>query len=140
MSQCLNRKMLWLQYHMLSYNHHTIIVIIFKKRIDRALNPEQPGPSSSIRLKAVCSQTFCADFVFVIVNGQQYPLPCCKCFRFPKWVQQGRGYRWTLLALGCLFSILRLKQDNDNGHRHKLLVHHIHLVVCLVLFVKQAYE
>ena len=27
-------------------------------------------------------------------NGQQYPLPCCAHFRFPKCVQQGRGYRW----------------------------------------------
>ena len=26
-------------------------------------------------------------------NGQQYPLPCCAHFRFPKCVQQGRGYR-----------------------------------------------
>ncbi len=24
-------------------------------------------------------------------NGQQYPLPCCTHFRFPKCVQQGRG-------------------------------------------------
>ena len=37
------------------------------KKIDRALDPDQPGPSSSIRLEAVCSQTFCADFFFVIV-------------------------------------------------------------------------
>ena len=26
-------------------------------------------------------------------NSQQYPLPCCAHFRFPKCVRQGRGYR-----------------------------------------------
>ena len=35
--------------------------------------------------------------------GDQYPLPCCAHFRFPKCVQQGRGYRWPLLAPGRLF-------------------------------------
>ena len=34
------------------------------KKIDRALNPEQPGSSSWIRLEAVCLLTFCADFFF----------------------------------------------------------------------------
>ena len=35
-------------------------------------------------------------------NGQQNPLPCCTYFRFPKFVKQGRGYRWPLLDLGRL--------------------------------------
>ena len=35
-------------------------------------------------------------------KGQQYPLPCCTHFRFPKCVQQGGGYCWPLLALGRL--------------------------------------
>ena len=35
-------------------------------------------------------------------NGQQYPLPYSPHFRFPKCVQQGRGYRWPLLALDRL--------------------------------------
>ena len=33
------------------------------KKIHRAFKPEQPGPSSSIRLEAVCSWTFCAFFL-----------------------------------------------------------------------------
>ena len=38
--------------------------------------------------------------------GQQYSLPCCAHFRFPKCVQQGRGYCWPLLALGRLTGIV----------------------------------
>ena len=47
-----------------------------------------------------------------MVSAQQYPLPSCAYFRFPKCVQQGGGYRWPLLALRRLFvftlSLLKL--------------------------------
>ena len=61
------------------------------RRVPRGSSPPAPPPAPQPVIPPLFYRTsFCLNFR-------------CAHFRFPKYVEQGRGYRWPLLALRRLF-------------------------------------